>query len=217
MCKICFALSYMKAKFAAQWASHITGELEAGTLSYVDWDTFRTQLITTFHDLNKKEAAQRKLKQLRQGTRPAAEFFVEFEEHKSLAEYNDEGYIVLLKKNLSSQVLERIYALETIPTKYDQWKSYALWFDSHLREYQALRSGSSGPRAWQPRNPNVPRVAPQPSASQQVPPEPSTSGPQPMDVDATRGRPAWVLRCFNCNEKGHISRNCPKPRGIQKF
>ena len=34
MHKIRFALSYMKAKFAAQWASCITGELEAGTLLY---------------------------------------------------------------------------------------------------------------------------------------------------------------------------------------
>ena len=57
-----------------------------------------------------------------------------------MAEYNDEGYIAMLKKNLSSQVLEQIYALETILTKYDQWKSYALRFDSHLHEYQALRS-----------------------------------------------------------------------------
>ena len=37
MRKICFTLSYMKLKFAAQWVSHITGELEAGTCTYKDW------------------------------------------------------------------------------------------------------------------------------------------------------------------------------------
>ena len=58
MHKICFALSYMKAKFTAQWASHITGELEAETCTYEDWDTFRTQLLTAFCDPNKKEATQ---------------------------------------------------------------------------------------------------------------------------------------------------------------
>ena len=58
MCKIHFALSYMKAKFAAQWESHIMGELEAGTHTYEDWDTFRAQLLTAFRDPNKKEAAQ---------------------------------------------------------------------------------------------------------------------------------------------------------------
>ena len=53
--------------------------------------------MTAFHDPNKKEAAQQRLDQLKQGTRLAAEFFMEFEEHKSLAGYNDEGYIALLK------------------------------------------------------------------------------------------------------------------------
>ena len=65
-----------------------------------------TQLLTAFHDPNKKEATQRRLEQLKQGTKPATEFFVEFEENKSLAGYNNEGYITLLKRNLSSQVLE---------------------------------------------------------------------------------------------------------------
>ena len=168
MHKICLVLLYMKAKFVAQWASHITGELEARTHTYEDWDTFWTQLLAPFHDPNKKEAAQQRLEQLKQGTKPAAEFFVEFEENKSLAGYKDEGYIALLKRNLSSQVLEWIYALETIPTTYNQWKSYALQFDSHLCEYQALRSGPMGPRVWQSRNPNMSHATPQLSVSQQV-------------------------------------------------
>jgi Retrotransposon gag protein len=142
MRKVRFALSYMKAKFAARWASHIIGELEAGTRTYKDWNEFRTQLLMAFKDPNKKEAAQWRLEQLKQGTRPATEFFVEFEELKSLAKYNDERYIALLKRNLSPQVVERIYTLENIPTSYEQWKSYALRFDGHLREYQALRGDS---------------------------------------------------------------------------
>ena len=93
------------------------------------------QLLAVFRDPNKKE------EQLKQGIRPVAEFFVEFEEHKSLAGYIDEGYIVLLKRNLTPQVLEQIYALEMIPTN-DQWKSYALCFD--LYKYQALRGGCMG-------------------------------------------------------------------------
>ena len=89
------------------------------------------------------------MEQLKQGGKPAAEFFVEFEEHRSQAGYNDEGYVALLKKNLSPQVVEWIYALETIPTMYDQWKSYALRFDSHLQEYQAMRKGTIEPKVWQ--------------------------------------------------------------------
>src|SRR3979490_1370106 len=83
MRKIRFALSYMKEKFAAQWASRITGELEVGARSYQSWEEFRMELLATFHDPNKKETAQRRLEQLKQGGKPAAEFFVEFEEHRS--------------------------------------------------------------------------------------------------------------------------------------
>ena len=109
----------------------ITGELEAGTHTYKDWNEFCTQFFTAFRDPN-KEAAQQKLARLKERIRPVAEFFVEFEEYKSLADYNDEGYIVLLKRNLAPWVLEWIYILETIPTTYNQWKSYALPFDGHL-------------------------------------------------------------------------------------
>src|SRR3979490_1049947 len=142
MRKVRFALSYMKDRLAAQWASRMRGELEVGEHSHENWEAFSVALLATFHDPNKKETAQLRLEQLKQGGKPAAEFFVEFEEHRSQAGYNDEGYVPLLKKNLSPQVVERIYALEAIPTMYDQWKSYALRFDSHLREYQAMRKGT---------------------------------------------------------------------------
>ena len=67
-----------------------------------------------------------------------AEFFVEFEEYKATAGYNEEGYISLLKRNLSPHVLECIYVLENVPITYDAWKMYAQCFDSNLHEYQAL-------------------------------------------------------------------------------
>ena len=80
-------------------------------------------LTVAFHNPNKNEAAQQKLEQLKQGIKLATEFFVEFEEHKSLAGYNDKGYIALLKQNLLLQVIEQIYALETITTTYDLLKN----------------------------------------------------------------------------------------------
>lgn len=98
MLKVCFALSYMKAKFTAQWARCIMGELEAGTCIYEDWDT--TQLLTAC-DTNKKEETQWRLQWLKQGT-SCRVFCVKFEEHKSLAGYNGKGY--------------QIYALNTIPS-----------------------------------------------------------------------------------------------------
>ena len=107
MRRIRFALSYMKEKFALQWASRVIGELEEGTRKYERWNDFRDDLIAAFSNANKKEQAQRKLELLRQGMRPAEEFFVKFEEYKALAKYNDEGYIALLKRNLSPGLVRR--------------------------------------------------------------------------------------------------------------
>ena len=80
---------------------------------------FRAQLIIAFKDPNKKEAAQQTVEQLKQGIQLAAEFFIKFEEYKGSAGYNEEGYISLLKHNLSPHVLGHIYALENVPTTYD--------------------------------------------------------------------------------------------------
>ena len=128
----------MKERFALQWASRIIGELEDGTRKYEKWNDFRDDLITAFLNPNKKEQAQRKLELLWQGIHPAEEYFIEFEEYKALAKYNDEGYIVLLKRNLSPRLVRHIYELETVPDTYAKWKEYALCFDQNYREYQAL-------------------------------------------------------------------------------
>ena len=57
-----------------------------------------------------------------------------------MAGYNEEGYISLLKCNLSPCVLEHIYVLENMPTTYDAWKIYTQHFDSNLHKYQALQT-----------------------------------------------------------------------------
>ena len=74
MHKLCFTLSTMKLNFSAQWASCLTRKLENGTRYYTSWEEFRAQLVTAFKDLNKKEAAQQKLEQLKQWIQLEADF-----------------------------------------------------------------------------------------------------------------------------------------------
>lgn len=222
MRKVRFALSYMKEKFALQWASRIIGELEDGTRKYEKWNDFRDDLITAFSNANKKEQAQRKLELLRQGMRPAEEYFVEFEEYKALAKYNDEGYIALLKRNLSPGLVRRIYELEKVPETYAKWKEYALRFDQNYREYQAL-VGNRKIAEPTPRKDHSAdhRSAPPPRPEAQRSPPKSVEpwAGQPMDVDRTRSAFPERRTCYNCGEAGHISHNCPrekKPR-VQRF
>jgi Retrotransposon gag protein/Zinc knuckle len=220
MRKIRFALSYMKEKFALQWANRIIGELEDGSRTYDDWKLFRQDLISAFANPNKKEQAQRKLEQLRQGGRPAEEFFVEFEEYKAFARYNDEGYVALLKRNLNSGIVRRIYELETVPETYEKWKQYALRFDQNYREYQSLMTGpkkqtDQNPRRYSDRH----NTTPTPSEPPPTPKSVDTGAGQPMDIDRYRSTIPEKRTCYNCGKAGHISKNCRSERAprVQQF
>jgi hypothetical protein len=45
---------------------------------------------------------------------------------------------------------------------------------------------------------------------------PTSSGPTPMELGAQAGESApaefYAIRCYNCNEEGHMARDCKKPR-----
>jgi len=226
MRKVRFALSYMKSKFALQWATRVIGELENGTVAFASWAEFHSSLSAAFMSANKKEQAQRKLELLRQNNRAAEEYFVEFEEYKAVAGYNDEGYVALLKRNLNSGIVRRIYELERVPTTYAKWKEYALRFDQNYREYQALvgqrrADGNGPPRNSDRRNPfptqeRNPFPRPNPRPPPPRPEVPKTDFGQPMDVDRTQATVPETRECYNCGAKGHLIRNCPKSR-VEKF
>ena len=64
MRKIRFALSYMKSKFAVQWATRVIGELENGTVTFASWAEFQSSLSAAFMSANKREQAEQKLELL---------------------------------------------------------------------------------------------------------------------------------------------------------
>ena len=98
-----------------------------------------------------------------------------------------EGYIVLLKCNLSSHVLECIYALENVPIMCDAWNIYTQCFNSKLHKYQGLCTASCilDMRAQNPNPMQTPwaTYVATPPSHPNLPVTLLAAGPQPIDID----------------------------------
>src|SRR5882724_5228039 len=103
-------------------------------------------------------------------------------------------------RGLPQSILLKVYSQTSLPSSMDNWKAVIRNLDHLQRGYAELK---------QPIWPNrVPFPQTNTPASQTL----DTSAP--MDIDQNKHR-SETHSCYNCNEKGHISRHCPKPRKQQ--
>ncbi|CDO77973.1 hypothetical protein BN946_scf184861.g2 [Trametes cinnabarina] len=172
-----------------------------GTKSqYSPWKfALQHSLDTVFDDLNVKHTAQAKLESLKmKGS--AQEFFTEFEQLVTLANYDldDEFVLNILQRNAREDFVRNIYASGNIPTTFAAWKTRLLGLDKYCDMFNVIRHGPSRiPIAPTTQQPNPP---PQP---QPIPVRRDGTGiiyrgrGQPMDLDC---------KCIKCGapkcEKG---------------
>ena len=83
----------------------------------------------------------------------------------------------------------------------DNWKAVICNIDHLQRGYAKLKQSIRLNRVPFPQM-NTPAITQTPDTS------------APMDIDQNKGR-SETRSCYNFNEKGHISRHCPKPRKQQ--
>jgi hypothetical protein len=243
--KIVTALSFMKKGFAGTWATNVTKQLREGTVTFANWTAFETKLKEVFDDPNKKRAAQVKLHALKKGPKQSAdEYFAEFDQLATLAGFNDEALLDVLQQNLDKSTFDAIVAAPQVDRTLAAWRDYAKRYDRNKRANERndgevpsgkrFGEGRAGPGWMRPGNMVGGRVYPnQGTGSTGVPGVNTNTGGQtnvagggtggartfpgqgqPMDLDRTRGR-VGPIRCYNCGEMGHISRNCTKPKGWQ--
>jgi len=215
--KILFALSYMRGGRAEEWANAFIDRATTSG-SWGTWEQFRSQLQGTFRDANETISAQHRLATMKQGTRPAEDYFIAFDADIRLAGYNEKTHasvlINYLEENLAPALVDRIYGNLPLPVTYQDWKTKAISLDQLHRRREERKKLSREFRAplHIPRTlPASPHVQPPPAPAAPVSQTPLGAG-QPMDIDRTRVHPR---RCFNCKEVGHLARDCPKPRQPQ--
>jgi len=83
----------------------------------------------------------------------------------------------------------------------DNWKAVVCNLDHLQRGYAKLKQSIRLNRVPFPQT-NTPAAAQTPDTS------------MPMDIDQNKHR-SETRSCYNCNEKGHILRHCPKPQKQQ--
>ena len=137
----------------------------------------------------------------------------------STAEYQQDDKHVLQKieQAIHNNLIDSIYNTGTVPEDYEGWKTRVVDLDNLLRRRnEAKKTWGFGSWFNQQQKPQ----ATKPQTSQPAVPANSAADRKdgtgmtyggtgrPMELDKAQRK----IICYNCQEEGHIARNCPKPR-----
>lgn len=199
--------------------NRLGGRAQAQILPFVTNGTFRLNdlddiiriLENAFGDPDPAATARSKLHSLKQGKKEFTGYFAEFQMLVSKLNWGDEAKLDALKEGVSIELRRHLLGRAQGLT-FDQFVALCQQLDSEIRalQYYEGKHGAAQPRP----NQNQPRI--QTSAPLATNP-PTTIGPEPMDLSASRGKiseeeRATRLRegrCLYCGGVGHMARHCP--------
>jgi hypothetical protein len=205
--KVMFYLSYMKEGLPGKFAETVVQRMmdweAAGLEPDLEFKGFMESLTNTFRDVNKRVTAQKQLLRSYQGKMTAEAFFQMFEQRVRAVNYEHGHHkylIQVMKKALNGEIVDIIYAMQDLPSSWENFRDVAIHFDKRLQERCWDKQGD-----WRDRR---------------VPPSGNNKGFQEclrkyelMEVDNSEVK---KKTCCCCGSEDHFIRNCPKPDTQEK-
>ena len=166
-------------------------------------EAFMERLTAAFGDSDRERVAERKIQNLRQGSRSAAIYAAEFQQLTCDLDWNDKAYMTRFRYGLRDDVKNLLITMPKVDTL-EELISQAITCDNRLFELRQERRSS-----W--RNDGA-------VTAYLRSPENHSTGPEPMQIDAVRFKTLTQEEkkrrmeeglCLYCGEEGHKVGNCP--------
>jgi hypothetical protein len=130
--RIISVLSWMTTSTAGNWADNYVDQ----AIMQGSWGTFaefKAALDKAFHDHDEEKKALVAMDKLKQDG-PAEQYFLHMDQLiQKAGGTTDIQLIVILEKNLSRGLIEKVFSTEEVPTTYHEWRQRAINYNNIWR------------------------------------------------------------------------------------
>jgi hypothetical protein len=202
---------------------------EARDLILDDYDRFMNVFADTFSDPNVVRNAQRELRTLTQGRRPASTYVAEFRRVALDTGYDETAKLEHFRHGLHDDIKDALARIDA-PTRFDDFITLVIKIDNRLYERCVERQAKSHPTAFSDSGTSSSNKDSYKTSLRTSPNLPSTSPsyqPRPSPLQKVLTNAGTLTRkekerrrakglCAYCGQADHTVENCPKKKEPSK-